>query len=103
MASTCLGWDVRDPRPCTHARRLAARSVWCHAVWGAANATSSGDRCAQPHPALSAARGGAGAGAVGTHKAKGPEVVQAVRWALQAGYRHIGTTPPRRCAGCSWR
>ena len=29
---------------------------------------------------------------MGTHKAKGPEVVQAVRWALQAGYRHIGTS-----------
>jgi hypothetical protein len=28
---------------------------------------------------------------VGTHKAKGPELVKAVQWALQAGYRHIGT------------
>lgn len=37
--------------------------------------------------------GQSGGGAVGTHKAKGPEVVQAVQWALQAGYRHIGTTP----------
>lgn len=32
--------------------------------------------------------------AVGTFKCRGDDVKQAVLWALQCGYRHIGTIPP---------